>query len=131
MILMDSCAIIWDALQPTALSEPARKAIAEADRQQELLVSDISIWEIAMLIKKGRVQLNATPSKFFKLFLQSRNVVVQPISPDIAELSVNFNSDMNGDPADRLIAATAIVHNAHLVTADQNLRNSPILSTIW
>ncbi len=131
MILLDTCAIIWDALQPTMLTESARSAIRAADETNSLIVSDISIWEIAMLMKKGRIEINTTPSKFFTLFLQSRSVSVQSILPDIAELSVSFDATMSNDPADRIIAATAIIHNAQLVTADQNLRNNALVNTIW
>ena len=131
MILLDTCAIIWDALEPTKLTEAARRAIASADDHNLLIVSDISVWEIAMLIKKGRIEVNTTPSRFFTLFLQSRNVSVQSISPEIAELSVNFDTAMSNDPADRIIAATSIIHNAQLVTADQNLRNNALLNTVW
>ena len=131
MILMDTCAIILDALQPTLLTQIAREAIDSADTHNSLIVSDISIWEIAMLMKKGRIELDTTASRFFTLFLQSRSVCVQSISPDIAELSVNFDSTMSNDPAERIIAATAIIHNAQLITADQNLRNHALLNTLW
>lgn len=131
MILMDTCAIIWDALNPSALSKNALASINEADERNALIIADISIWEIAMLIKKQRLEINASAAAFINLFLQSRNVSVKPISAEIAELSVNFDSEINNDPADRLIAATSIIHNAQLVTADKNLRGASILSTIW
>ena len=131
MILMDTCAIIWDALEPSALTKSARVAIDQADEQNTLIIADISIWEISMLINKQRLKIETTAANFLNLFLQSRNIAVKSISPEIAELSVNFNDELNNDPADRLIAATSIIHNAQLVTADQNLRRSKILSTIW
>jgi len=131
MILMDTCAIIWDALEPSKLSDNAISAIEKADKHNALIISDISIWEISMLIKKRRLEVDSTAANFLNLFLQSRNISVQSISPEIAELSVNFDSEINSDPADRIIAATSIIHNAQLVTADQNLRTSELLDTIW
>lgn len=131
MILMDTCAIIWDALEPTKLSEAALAAINKADEHNALIIADISLWEIAMLIKKGRIEIETTAANFMNLYLQSRNIVVQSISPEIAELSVNLSADINSDPADRIIAATSIIYNAQLVTADQNLRNSNLLDTLW
>lgn len=131
MILMDTCAIIWDALEPTELSKSAITAIDKADEHDALIISDISIWEISMLIKKKRLEINTTAANFVNLFLQSRNVSVQSISPEIAELSVGFSSEINNDPADRIIAATSIIRNAQLVTPDQNLRKSKMLDTIW
>ncbi|MCU7837600.1 MAG: type II toxin-antitoxin system VapC family toxin [gamma proteobacterium symbiont of Taylorina sp.] len=131
MILMDTCAIIWDALEASKLSDKAISAIEKADKHNALIISDISIWEISLLIKKKRLEVDSTATIFLNLFLQSRNVSVQSISPEIAELSVNFDHTINNDPADRIIAATSIINNAQLVTADQNLRTSELLDTIW
>jgi PIN domain nuclease of toxin-antitoxin system len=131
VILMDTCAIIWDALQPQQLSSDALKAINNADAHNALIISDISLWEISMLIKKGRVEVNTSSANFINLFLQSRNVSVISISPEIAELSVNFGRELNNDPADRIIAATSIIHNAQLVTADENLLSCKLLDTVW
>lgn len=129
MILLDTCAIIWDALETTKLTPPAKKAIKRDDK--DLLICDISIWEISMLIKKGRLEIEDTSSGFINLLLQSRNFNIQNITPEIAELSVNFGSEINSDPADRLIAATSIFHSAPIVTADKNLRDATIVETIW
>lgn len=131
MIIMDTCAIIWDALKPDKLTAKAKKAIDQADEHQALIISDISIWEISMLIKKGRIEIDTNATHFINLFLQSRNISVQAISPEIAELSVNFGAEINNDPADRIIAATSIIHNAQLVTADNNLRDSDLVDTLW
>ena len=131
MILLDTCAIVWDALAPEALSSAALDAIENADTRGSILVSDISLWEVAMLIHKRRLQVPETATTLLNLFLGARTVSVKPISPEIAELSVRFGEDMNNDPADRLIAATAIVHNAKLVTADQNLIRHPMIETVW
>ncbi|MCF6282043.1 MAG: PIN domain-containing protein [Candidatus Polarisedimenticolaceae bacterium] len=65
------------------------------------------------------------------MIIQSKNYQVQQITPKIAELSVNLGAEINNDPADRLIAATSILKNAPIITADQNLRDATILETIW
>ncbi len=129
MILLDTCAIIWDALDAGKLSPDAKNSIEL--NHSELIICDISIWEIAMLIKRKRLVLDATASGFINLLLQSRNYFIQEITPDIAELSVNFGSEINNDPADRLIAATSILGNAPIVTADENLRGATMVETIW
>lgn len=131
MIIMDTCAVLWDALEPQKLTKKALEAIDNAEQQSALLVADISIWEIAMLIKKKRVQIDTTTANFINLFLQSRDISVIPISPEIAELSANFQTGINKDPADRIIAATAIIHNARLVTADKNLLSAELVDTLW
>ena len=106
MILLDTCTIIWEALNPSELSQKAATAIHTANDQKTLMMSDISIWEISMLIKKQRLQVNTSAAHFIKLFIQSKNIRVQPITPEIAELSVNFGAGINQDLADRIIAAT-------------------------
>ena len=129
MIVLDTCAIIWDALDPSRLTPKAEKAIEQ--NAGELIICDISIWEIAMLIKRKRLVIDLDTSGFINLLLQSRNFRIQEITPEIAELSVNFSSEVNNDPADRLIAATSILRSAPIVTADRNLRKATVIETIW
>lgn len=131
VILLDTCAIIWDALDQAKLTDKAKVAIAKADEHNALIISDISIWEISMLIKRSRIEVSTTAANFLNLFLESRNISVVSISPEIAELSTSFGPEINNDPADRIIAATSIIHNAQLITADANLRQSTLLDTIW
>ena len=131
MITMDTCAIIWDALEPGKLSAKAKEAIKKADDSNTLLICDISIWEISMLVKRKRIEVDETPANLLRLILSSRNYTVVNISPEIAELSVNLDHEINSDPADRLIAATSILKQAPVVTADKNLRNATILETLW
>ncbi len=129
MILLDTCVLIWDAIEPGKLTPKVKKALKQS--ATELMICDISIWEIAMLIKKNRLIVDESTSGFINLLLQSRNFHIQQITPEIAELSVEFGSEINNDPADRLIAATSILKNIPIITADKNLRNATILETIW
>ncbi|MEX0943975.1 MAG: type II toxin-antitoxin system VapC family toxin [Pseudomonadales bacterium] len=131
MILLDTCAIVWDALEPKKITAKAKKAIDDADKQNALMISDISIWEISMLVKRGRIEIDTTPAYFVNLYLQARNISVKSISPEVAELSVSFGDEISNDPADRLIAATAIINNARLVTADVNLGDCDLIDTLW
>jgi PIN domain nuclease of toxin-antitoxin system len=57
VILLDTCAIVWDALDQAKLTDKARSAITKADEHNALIISDISIWEISMLIKRSRVEV--------------------------------------------------------------------------
>ena len=129
--MLDTCAIVWDAIEPNQLSDKAKKAINRADEFNALIISDISVWEISMLIKRNRLSIESTPSHFLNLYLQTRNISVIQISPEIAELSVNFDESINKDPADRIISATSIIQNAQLVTADKNLIASEMIETVW
>lgn len=131
MIVLDTHIIIWDALAAAKLSKTAKAKIEEADQKSALIICDISIWEIAMLVNKQRVQVDETPANLIRIILDSRNYTVRSISPEIAELSVNLGDEINSDPADRLIVATSIVENFPLVTADKNLRKAKSVETIW
>ncbi|MCK5094899.1 MAG: PIN domain-containing protein, partial [Spirochaetes bacterium] len=59
------------------------------------------------------------------------SIQVDPITPEIARMSVEFDDSVNSDPADRIIAATSLIENAPLVTADKNLINAKAINTIW
>lgn len=131
MIIPDTHALIWDALAPERLSPRAQQAIAEANRGDGLLICDISLWEIAMLIEKGRVQIDRDCQSFLDLITQANRAQVQPITSRIATLAAQLPPEINRDPADRLIVATALAENVPLLTADRNLRASALITTIW
>jgi len=131
MIVLDTHVIIWDALKPKSLSTPARQAIDQANQQDGIIICDISLWEIAMLLQKGRLQINTDYITFINLLFQSNQYILYSITPAIALQSTLFLGEVNADPADRLIAATAVVENAVLVTADKNLRQATSIPTLW
>ncbi|MBW2664513.1 MAG: type II toxin-antitoxin system VapC family toxin [Deltaproteobacteria bacterium] len=131
MIVVDTHIIIWNALKPEMLSKKAEKAISAANNSDGIIFCEISLWEIAMLMHKGRLSIDIEYLKFIKLILESNEYVFLGITPEIAALSTNLLSDNNKDPADRIIAATSIIENAKLVTADKKLRQSKKVATIW
>ena len=131
MIVVDTHIMIWDALQPEKISKKARRMIDRANEAGEIIVADISLWEIAMLMKKNRLKLNATYAEFIHMVRSANHYLFQEITPEIADISVSLASHVNLDPADRLICATAIHRNVPLVTADSNLINAKAVATIW
>lgn len=131
MIVLDTHVIIWDALASDNLSAAAREAIVQANQADGLIICDISLWEIAMLLQKGRLQVDIDCVTFINLLLQANKTIVQSISPQIATLAAQFPEQINKDPADRLIAATTVTENATLITADRNLQNSTLIPTLW
>jgi PIN domain nuclease of toxin-antitoxin system len=131
MITIDTHVIIWDALKPEKLTSKAKKAIETANQTDGIIFCDISLWEIAMLMQKKRIEVDTTCLEFINLLKASNNYIFQDITPEIAELSAQLPQDINLDPADRIIAATSIITNTRLVTADKNLRQSKKIRTIW
>ena len=130
MIVLDTHALIYDALIPARLSARARKAIDLAFTERSLACSDISLWEIAMLIARKRLDPVMDARQFLDDMIAARHIRVVPVTAEIAVLS---QSDMfsHGDPADRLIAATALLHRAPLITSDVKLRKLKEVATIW
>ena len=131
MIVVDTHIIIWDALRPQRLSKNAKNAISWANDTDGIIFCEISLWEIAMMINCNRIRIDASYNDFIQLVLKSNHYILQGITPEIAELSTQVFQNTEKDPVDKLIAATAIMKKADLVTADKTMRNSKEVSTIW
>jgi PIN domain nuclease of toxin-antitoxin system len=131
MIVVDTHIILWNALKPELLSGKAEKAILAANNSDGIIFCEISLWEIAMLMHKERLSIDIEYTEFIQLIIESNKYVFRGITPEIAWLSTGLFSDNNKDPADRIIAATSIIENANLVTADNELRQSKKVATIW
>lgn len=119
MILLDTHAAIWVATESKDLGRQSRAIIEQARSEQRLAVSAISFWEIAFLVIKRRLQIFSSSSVLRGTLLDT-GVAEIPLTGDIAILAAELTS-LHGDPADRFIAATAISHDATLVTADKRL----------
>jgi PIN domain nuclease of toxin-antitoxin system len=131
MIVIDTHVIVWDALKHELLSPKAKLAISKANKEDGIIFCEISLWEIAMLLKKGRVRVEIGFLQFINLVKTSNRYVFRGITPEIAELSSRISLGQNNDPADRIIAATSIIENTPLVTADKSLRRSKEVKTLW
>ena len=118
-VLLDTHAAIWLATDDASLGKRSRALAKEALAGSRLAVASISFWEIAMLIAKGRLQALMPPGDLRARLLDT-GVAELPLTGEIALLAANLE-ELPGDPADRFIAASAIVHKAILVTADERL----------
>lgn len=128
VVVLDTHVVLWAGLAPERLSRLARRALERADRR---LLADISLREIASLSAAGRVDLTMSTREWLHEALETLQLEVVPISVEIADRSTRIAQRFHGDPADQLIAATAIELDAPLVTADEKLRASNALRTIW
>ncbi|KPK92989.1 twitching motility protein PilT [bacterium SM23_31] len=131
MITVDTHIIIWDALKPGLLSENSNREIELANNSDGIIFCDISLWEIVMLLNKGRIEIDISYLEFIALVKASNNYIFQSITPEIADLSARLSNEIKADPADRLIAATSMITNTPLITADKNLRKIKDINTIW
>lgn len=119
MILLDTHAAIWILRNDSALGKKARDTAVTALAEAQLAISAISFWEIALLIAKGRLRSLDDPAETRRLMLQA-GVRELPLTGDIAIIAVQLDA-LHGDPSDRFIAATAVAHEAALMTADDRL----------
>lgn len=131
MIVVDTHVIIWDALESKLLSKKAKNAINKANERDGIIFCEISLWEIAMLIKKARISIDTSYQDFIKMVFLSNKYQFKGITPEIAELSTSLPDEVNKDPADRIIAATSLIYKIPLVTTDKNLLNADSIKTIW
>ncbi|HEX5227986.1 MAG TPA: type II toxin-antitoxin system VapC family toxin [Bryobacteraceae bacterium] len=121
-LLLDTHCWIWAQLGITQrLSRAAMLAIREAESQGALLISVISIWELAMLEQRGRVALPRNIRSWIEEALRQPGVSVAPLTPEIAIESVHLPGSLHGDTADRMLVATARVLGATLLTKDDRL----------
>ena len=130
MILLDTHVVIWLALEPGRISKRARAAIQETRQRGEgLAVSDITLLEIATIENKGRIKLDASLEAFLAE-IEARFIVL-PITGRICVSALALPAAYPRDPADRVIGATALVEGFPLITADDGIRRSKALKTIW
>ncbi len=130
VIVCDTNVLIFDALGGKPLSAAVLRALNRATQAAEVACSDISLWEMGQLIANGRIRVKAEPREAIELMLSKRNVRILPIDADIAVTAAGLLSGRT-DPFDRIIAATALVHRATLISADDRLHGIPGLKTIW
>jgi PIN domain nuclease of toxin-antitoxin system len=119
VILLDTHVAIWLNMNDAALGKKTRAMTAAALEGGQLAISAISFWEMALLIAKGRLRALDDAHEQRMLMMQA-GIRELPLTGDIAILAVELEN-LHADPADRFIAATAIAHNATLITADETL----------
>jgi len=119
VILLDTHALIWLAEGNDQLGARAKILANRALEKNELLVSTISFWEIAMLVQRNRIDLHDSIESWrFRLLEKGLHEI--PINGEIAIISTQLK-DFHLDPADRFITATALIFNAILITADEKI----------
>lgn len=119
MIVVDTHALIWLDQDSAELGAAARNLLDAALKESKLAVSAISFWETAMLHSKGRIRMGIQVSAWRKDLL-SLGLVEIPLTGSIAIAAATLEG-FHGDPADRIIAATALERGARLITADRQL----------
>lgn len=121
-LLLDTHVWLWtlDAT-PGALSLPVRDAIALAAEQRRLFVSDFSLWEVAMLSAKGRLEVAGDVHAWLDRAALAPGIELVPVSRQTLVRSTTLPGEPHGDPADRILLATAQSLGASLLTCDRGI----------
>ncbi|HEX9105623.1 MAG TPA: type II toxin-antitoxin system VapC family toxin [Longimicrobiales bacterium] len=118
-IVLDTHVWIWlvDGSR-SALSPEALAVLAQAGQAGLLRVSAISVWEVALLEARGRIRLSRTVAEWVRAALRAPGVELLPLTPEIAMDSTRLPGAAHGDPADRILVASARALGGRLATCD-------------
>jgi PIN domain nuclease of toxin-antitoxin system len=132
--VLDTQAWIWSVLDHPRLSRRARTALGAVAAQERVGIAAISLKEAALHLAHGRIVAGeGFPSwpLWLRKAAQSPQLEVLPLTVDVAIESEQLGDSFPLDPADRLIAATARVHDLTLITSDRPIRKSGAVRTLW
>jgi PIN domain nuclease of toxin-antitoxin system len=120
-LLLDTCAAIW-LTNADPISDEASEALQQTrDSGEVVYVSPITAWEMGLLAARGRVNLLMTPQRWFERLLEAPGLRLSEMTPNVLIASSFLPGKLPGDPADRIIAATAREYGYKLVTRDRPL----------
>lgn len=135
MILLDTHVLIWwangDRERLSATANKRIDAATDPSNEQQLLVSAISCWELAMLVKRGRVALSIDTERWLRLVAEVPAVRLLPLDPMVAMAATTIPEPFHADPADRFLVAQARSLGIPLVTADAKIRDYSHVQTLW
>lgn len=131
MIVLDTHVWIWWVNGHVQLSSAANQVIEQAVLNRAIYISSISAWEVALLVKRGRLKLTTGVTDWIAKSERLPFVTFCPVDNRIATRSVVLPDEIQPDPADRIIIATALILGFPLVTKDERIRETNLLTTIW
>jgi PIN domain nuclease of toxin-antitoxin system len=130
LILLDTHIVLWLTLESRSLTRKSTALLADARRQEETVaIASITLIETARLIAHGRIAIQIGLDAYMAE-LEARFTVL-PINAAIAAATTRLPASYPRDPADRIIGATALVHGATLITADERIRKAKAVRTLW
>lgn len=125
--LLDTHAWIWWMDQDPRLGGPAIAGLDALPPDERPFLSDVSLWEIATLVERGRLELDVPLREWLEAAAHPRAVRILPISPAIASGVAALPATFHRDPADRVIVATCRVHGLPLLTHDARIIRSRLV----
>lgn len=132
MTVLDTQSLLWWINSSRKLSKRARHKIqSEIKKDEHLLVSSISIWEISLLIKKERLKLTMDIFSWIEKVESLPYIQFIPVDNKVAAKSVMLSEFLHNDPADRIIIATSLLYGAPLITSDKRILHYRPVQTVW
>ncbi len=129
--LLDTHAWVWWYMNPQKLSRRVTNLIGDTTRYDELLLSAISPWEFCKLLEKGRIAISCSPEDWLNAAFDLPKFRLVPLSPVLAYRSTVLPQPFHNDPADQIIAATALQENAAILTKDRNILEYEYVKSLW
>jgi PIN domain nuclease of toxin-antitoxin system len=129
--LLDTHTWVWWHMNPQKLSRQVTKLIGDTTRYDELLLSAISPWEFCKLLEKGRIAISCSPEDWLNAAFDLPKFRLVPLSPVLAYRSTVLPQPFHNDPADQIIAATALQENAVILTKDRNILEYEYVKSLW
>ena len=132
--LLDTQAWLWSVLDHPRLSRRARAVLGATSTEERVGLAAISLKEASWHLARGRVVVDERFGPWplwLRAAASSPHLEVLPLTVDVAIESEQLGDSFPADPADRLIAGTARVHDLTLITSDRPMRKSGVLRTLW
>jgi len=120
-LALDTHVFLWLMNGENELSEKVRETIETGIKDGAIAISAISLWEISMLHARERILLNQPCLAWIKRSLEAPGITLYPLTPEVVVESTSLPGNFHGDPADRIIVATARVLGIPLLTRDQKI----------
>jgi len=131
MIVLDTHVWLWWLHEPARLSPAADKLIKQEQESGALLISAISVWEVAVKVQLGKLAIPMDINRWYELAKSYPATVIEPLSPVDAIASTQLPGDFHKDPADRIIISLARRLGVPLLTCDSKILTYEHVTTIW
>jgi PIN domain nuclease of toxin-antitoxin system len=129
--LLDTHVFFWWVAEPNRLSQAQDRALDQAGSLGDpIAISAITLWELAMLAQRGRIQLPTVMDLWLAEIEGDPAIAMIPLSGRIVAEAIQLGPKVPNDPADRIIIATARCHGFPLVTADKRIRDAGVVAVV-